>query len=296
MAPSQSRRRPRRRFGLMLAVGLVGASVGIASAAPSRPSISVTPTVTGTSASVVVAVNRVPKAIASCTYTLDAGAVNSCGTASAVGKKGAAYTISLTGLSAGEHTIAVSVGLTDGGRGTASASFTIEGPPPRVFARAWTDVVFDQTYDPTDDVLISELVDTNRDGVVSVGDTITTNQFPLGFDHATAGFGDFRVTSHTVTGLSNVQDEDIQVSVGSSVFDWTALSGWEDYGEGSTRLFDNGGLAVDCDRMTIDPSSPSQPDVAAASTVETRCPGGEEDPIVINGDDSFLEVTIDLSN
>lgn len=168
-----------------------------------------------------------------------------------------------------------------------------EAPPAHVFARAWTDVVFDGTYDPTTDVLIAELVDGNGDGIPSAGDTITTNQFPLGFDAAITGFGDFLVTSHTVTALSNVQNEDIQVFVGSSVFDWTALSGWEDYGEDSTRLFDNGGLAVDCDRMTIDPSSPSQPDVAATFTVETNCPTDLSPP---NVDDAFLEVIIDLSS
>lgn len=294
MTPSKTMRWPRGMLGIGLGLALVATSVGIASAAPSTPSVSVTPTVTGSSVSVAVGVNRSPKAIASCTYSLDGGPATSCGTASTLGKKGAAYTISLTGLSGGEHSITVSVNLTDGGQSSGTAAFTVAAPP-HVFARAWTDVGDDDAYDPASDVLIAELVDTNRDGVVSAGDTITTNEFPLGFDGATTSFGDFLVTSHTVTSLGTVGPEVLEVFVGSSDFMWSAISGFERYLENPelTLLFDNGGLAVSCDRLLVHPSSPSEPDVSAAFDVEARCPSEEEN--VVNGDDSFLETMIDLS-
>lgn len=53
-------------------------------------------------------------------------------------------------------------------------------------------------------VLIAQLEDTNPDGIPSIGDTITANQYPLDFDGAE--YRAFTVTTHTVAsgGLSRV--------------------------------------------------------------------------------------------
>jgi hypothetical protein len=111
-------------LAIALATLLVPLVVGAAAAA-SKPVVTATPTITGTSVSVRVDVNRAPKQIAGCTYVLDTGGAVSCGTATANGKKASRYTIGLTNRPIGHDTITVSVGLTDGGSGTGSASFTI---------------------------------------------------------------------------------------------------------------------------------------------------------------------------
>ncbi len=70
-------------------------------------------------------------------------------------------------------------------------------PPDGVLAIAYVNVDGIAGYDESADVLIAKLVDTNADGIVSVGDTITTGQYPLDFD-ATA-VGNFTSTNHEVT-------------------------------------------------------------------------------------------------
>lgn len=87
-------------------------------------------------------------------------------------------------------------------------SFAAQGgtaSPPSVesiLAVAYTDMnAVDGDYDPSVDVLIAKLVDTNGDNEVSVGDTVVTGEYPKGFDPGTAGFGSFGVTSHPVTDL-----------------------------------------------------------------------------------------------
>jgi hypothetical protein len=58
-------------------------------------------------------------------------------------------------------------------------------------------------YDPAgSDVLITRLVDTNSDGVASIGDTVEFGQYPLDFDATT--FGDFGTSSAAVTAMPSI--------------------------------------------------------------------------------------------
>lgn len=83
--------------------------------------------------------------------------------------------------------------------GAASASDCVE----RLLAVAYSNVDGIDGYDPAADVLIAKVVDSNVDGMSSVGDTVVTNKYPLDFDAAT--FGTFQVTSHTVTQVRGAQ-------------------------------------------------------------------------------------------
>lgn len=74
--------------------------------------------------------------------------------------------------------------------------------PEVIYAVAYTDVNEDGgDYDPANDVLIAKLVEASGDSVLSAGDQVVTNQYPLGFDFGTAGFDDFTVLSHTLTSV-----------------------------------------------------------------------------------------------
>ena len=66
-----------------------------------------------------------------------------------------------------------------------------------VLAIAFTDI------DPTDgsfkdgiDVVIARLLDENGNGIVDVGDTVTTEDYPLDFEQM--GFGMFTVTNQVI--------------------------------------------------------------------------------------------------
>ena len=120
----------RRALGAAAAVCLaLGGVIGAASTAhAAKPIVTATATVTGDDAQVSVAVNRGVNQIRHATCTLDGSAVD-CGPPLADGKKAATYVISLTDLSVGNHELAVSVRLTDGGLATGSTTFESFAPP-----------------------------------------------------------------------------------------------------------------------------------------------------------------------
>src|SRR6185369_3157662 len=99
--------------------------VAVPAAANNRPAVTLTPTVTGTSAEVAVEINRGTQQIAVCSYVLDDGLATGCGDAASSGKKAASYDIGLSGLQGGTHTVTVTIVLTDGGGDSGAASFTV---------------------------------------------------------------------------------------------------------------------------------------------------------------------------
>ncbi len=72
-------------------------------------------------------------------------------------------------------------------------------PPDGVLAIAYVNADGIDGYDESAEVLIAKLADTSADGIVSVGDTIITSRYPLGFD--ASAFGTFSTTTHTVTAV-----------------------------------------------------------------------------------------------
>ena len=281
----------RRALAVVLATLLVPLVVGSAMAAPGdRPAVTVTAgTPSGTSVSVTADVNRGTNALDWCRYVIDDSAAVPCPTSpDATAKKVSRYTIALSNQSAGDHTITVTVRLGDGGKATGSDSFTIVGHA-HAFAVAWTDKNDNHTYESATDSLIAEVVDTNDDGIVSIGDTVIADRYPLTV-HA-SGFGTFGLTSETVTG---VQDIGIGVSVNipSGFISWQHIATAEGVlfglGGGSTNpvLLDGTNPDLDCvgdssDAVVLHVGGTLHPDTAA------------DDVACDDADNAFVDVAFD---
>jgi hypothetical protein len=74
--------------------------------------------------------------------------------------------------------------------------------PSKILAVAFTDLNGDGKFSPNKDALIAELVDTNHDKVVSVGDTLHFGTYPLSIDGSTTVRGTFLHADSLVTFLS----------------------------------------------------------------------------------------------
>jgi hypothetical protein len=263
---------------------------GSAAAGPSEPTVTVTKAVTGTSVALAIGVDRGVQQIASCTYVVDTTAPSSCGTKTSQGKKAASYAVNLTNQAVGEHTVTVTVRLTDGGRGTGATSFTIAAPPADVFARAWRDVDQVAGFHPSLDELYSELVDTNGSAVLDVGDTIRVYAHPSDFagNRVTA-----LVTSHTVTFVASAPADQVAVTAASGDFVWATgpvADGYQEVVPGSASTIivdsyssDDPDPIFQFDTIQVQSASPSQPDAPVASTKPR------------DGDDFWFEVSIALS-
>jgi hypothetical protein len=83
---------------------------------------------------------------------------------------------------------------------TTSTTTTTIPASHQMLAVAYSNLDGVDGYDPAgSDVLIAKLVDTNDDGVPSVGDTVVADRYPVDFD--ASAFGRFRATTHTVTSI-----------------------------------------------------------------------------------------------
>ena len=172
-----------------------------------------------------------------------------------------------------------------------------------IFAVVWTDMNGNHTYEAADDVLIAKLVDTNHSGDVDAGDTVITNKYPKGYDFATAGFGDFTVTTHTVGGVWYVWTDSITVwdadlgdpsAGGPAYYDFSAqyplgdtgqYDGFLESGTGeTTAMIDySNNPAIYEDWINVLPGSPSAP-LDEVPTVYQTSPAN----------DYFIDVAINL--
>jgi hypothetical protein len=140
-------------------------------------------------------------------------------------------------------------------------------------------------YDPSADDLFSELVDTNGDGLVSVGDTVRTVSYPVDF---VGGIGSYGVEDHVVTKVDGQDATSIIVSVddqvGSTQYAWVRFGDAEGFIETTTGAnflssvyIDDFEAGIDQIQMTQD--SPSHPaDVSVTKDFE--------------GNDTWLEVSL----
>lgn len=120
-----SRRVPEALIGAFTVLALVGASVVPVAAASSHPTVTLGTSVSETSATVTVDINRGTQQVASCEYVLDVAGAGTCGAATAVDHKASRYTLELTGQTPGQHTVTVSIELKNHGTASAAAIFTI---------------------------------------------------------------------------------------------------------------------------------------------------------------------------
>jgi hypothetical protein len=128
--PVHPNRRPdRRALAVALAILLVPVTAGAVSAAYGKPEITMYASVSGTPF-VDVRVNRNPKQVVfgSCVYVLDSDAPTGCGwmLGSHISSH---WTLVPSDLSVGDHTVTVTIDLTDHEQLTNSISFTVPAPP-----------------------------------------------------------------------------------------------------------------------------------------------------------------------
>jgi hypothetical protein len=151
----------------------------------------------------------------------------------------------------------------------------------RLFAVAWTDTNGDHTYEAAADSLIAKLVDTNGDGVVNAGDTVTTNQFPR--DHDGTAFEPATVTTFDVTSVPIANSGEIVVGTMAGLFAWISQGDLEQYQEltpsiGTIVLIDD---PAQCDQIRLEENSPSE---IATPSIDVTCD---------DADNPFLDVTVD---
>jgi hypothetical protein len=282
----RAHRHRRHTIAVILATLLVPLAAASASAASSKPTVTVATTVTGTSVSVSVDVNRAPKQIASCVYRVDGAPALSCGDADPTGRKGTTYSIDLSDQTTGDHSIRVSVGLTDGGGDTDSASFTISGGV--VLAIAWTDVNGNHAYESAVDSLIAELVDADEDGVASVGDIVIADRYPLNTD--ASEFRPFLSRRETVISIVPL-GSGVAVNIASGLISWQHLATFE----GLQFAFSGGSHPAILDG--INPNVDCPDDAADLVIVEvggTLHPETNVDDLGCDGtDNGFIDVRVD---
>jgi hypothetical protein len=89
-----------------------------------------------------------------------------------------------------------------------------------VLAVAFTDQNGNHTYEPVKDTLIASLLDTNRDGVVSVGDTIHWGTYPTTFD-GSGPRGNFTGPDELVQAVDFVGSGGVDVQTALGDVAWT---------------------------------------------------------------------------
>lgn len=266
--------------GGTLAALVLGVLAGPTAAATSKPAVGfLSPTVTGAEFTTTVTVNRTPKQVSSCAYRVDGGAAASCGAPSALGTKSTSYALDLKNQGDGPHSVTVTVRVTDGGTGTGSVSFTVQ--PAKVFARAWGDRDGVSGYNASADILIAQLVDTNRSGAIDAGDTMVTANYPTTFDlSASTPSGN---TTHVLTSVVYVGTADVEVRAGDAYFEFYDSGYGQYYAEGGnypgTFYIDYyASQEGDLDFLLVNAGSPGQPGASTGSLFGT--PGTTDDPFL----------------
>ncbi len=164
-------------------------------------------------------------------------------------------------------------------------------PPPPTLVVAYTDANLNHTYEAGSDVMIAEIVDTDRSGGVSVNDTINMGQYPTRLDATTPAparirqtMEPWRIRSHIITAVNPGATNRVSVTaeVGTTYNFWrTAGVNNDQYletGPGGTSDIDDRTGASN-DRISVTTGSPSQ----ALENLDTGSVPG-------TGDDHFLDV------
>jgi hypothetical protein len=189
----------RRVLGLsFVLVALIAAALPGPAAASNKPVVTVVPgTPAGASVTVAATVNRFPRQVASCIYGVDAAPSISCD-AEASQDTSTAFTLILVDQEAGEHTIFVTVTLTDGGGATGSAGFTIEAP------LATVQLTKTEDGEPPSDVFEFELTG----GPDNIDVTLTTKPGDGGLEWTSLAAGDYTLCERSMPATMHSTLED----------------------------------------------------------------------------------------
>jgi hypothetical protein len=131
-----------------------------------------------------------------------------------------------------------------------------------LLAVAFTDMNGNHKYNPGKDTLIASLVDTNRDGVASVGDTVHWGTYPAIPDGRASGIGgQYLSPDLTVTNVLNATSTEVRVETAIGVVYWSATPNVELFfalaaGNGlpESFLLDSINIPGDLDQILTDPA------------------------------------------
>src|SRR5262245_7780863 len=115
-------------------------------------------------------------------------------------------------------------GSNGNGSGSGNANGNPELPNGTILAVAFNDLNGNHTFDKKD-MMIAALVDTNKDNVVSIGDTVAFGHYPLHIDGT--GVGTFQGPDETVIGGIDLQSGTIGVKVSDGFVYWQTGSGFD---------------------------------------------------------------------
>ena len=160
-------------------------------------------------------------------------------------------------------------------------------------AVAYTDVNGDHKFHPIKDVLIAGVLDTNRDGTVSLGDTLTWGDYPTQID-GQGTFGTFGGADYIVVGVGEgfpPESVGVTVQTGSTTFGFVNFTSTVS-GESFSTFSSGSGLATFSDNF----STVSGQDQVSVQVTANNLPGLQDTPAndlaFHPGNDGFLDVFI----
>lgn len=174
-------------------------------------------------------------------------------------------------------------GTTTNSTGATSASDCVTPPNLEILGIAYMNFDGADGYDESgSDVLIAKITDTVDDEVVSVGDTVTTNQYPTDFDAAT--LGNFTSTTHVIDHVEYLSPQQIMVDSGGHRFWLTVQTNYEIYREWpianqgqDTEFRDQRNTTSGFDAMEVRSTTASAPDTPVSWSTLNR---GSDDPFI----------------
>jgi RTX calcium-binding nonapeptide repeat (4 copies) len=161
-------------------------------------------------------------------------------------------------------------------------------PEPPTLVIAYSDVNINQVFD-SGDVVIAKIVDTDKSGTVTMGDTIKTAKYPTSPASVAPAvvreaFEDFRMTAHTIASVNVSPADEVSVTTttgGTHVWTRKGAGVFDEYkesGPGPLTDIQDDTTAAAVDTVDTNVGSPSQP----KSTLKLSGPGV--------GDDGFIDV------
>jgi hypothetical protein len=159
-----------------------------------------------------------------------------------------------------------------------------------LLAVAFTDLNGNDKYNPGKDTLIAALVDTNKDGIVSVGDTIQWGAYPAIPDGSASGIGgNFTILESTITDVVHADSTAVIVETALGRVHWLASQDKQEFlteplgiGRVESHLVDSINFPTLADSIQTDPTAGGAGRPNTIIDVSTLQPG----------DQAFLDVKI----
>jgi len=161
----------------------------------------------------------------------------------------------------------------------------------KFLAVAFTDTDENGRFNPTKDALIAGIIDEDKSGTVTVGDTIQFGTYALDPIGATTTRGDYQNDQRAITAVNEATDTFVFVETSSGEVQWTEATSVD-----GTEIFRTSQDGIPLESLFVDHFALTGVD--AVSVDEILGPGAPDtavDPQILAfqaGDDAFLNVFI----